>query len=390
MEKVMSTTRNNRYQEGSINRVKRAKGPDVWVYRWRELQEDGRRVQRKTTIGDAERYPNKSDVKREVENLRAEINARQERVGKKTLDEVWGHFQAYELRDPDVGRSETTIDNYLTLFKAHIIPRWGATFLTDVKAVEVEVWLRSLAKLAPASRAKLKSRMYTLFEHAKRHEFCDRNPIESVRQGSKTKIKPAILSLDEIRALMAAITTPAIRVAVLVAAVTGLRRSEVRGLKWCDIDLGGGWLTPTRGSVSKHLTNLKNRPSAATIPIPDALVTALQMWCEETPYRADDDWVFASPSTSGQRPYWFDSALIRQLRPAAKRAKITKHIGWHTFRRSLATLLMTKGEGVKVVQELMRHANSKITLDLYAQGDEVAKRAAQEHVGGLFLLKKAS
>jgi len=76
----MSTTRNKRYQEGSINRIKRAKGPDVWVYRLRELQEDGRRVQRKATIGDAERYPNKSDVKREVENLRAEINARQERV----------------------------------------------------------------------------------------------------------------------------------------------------------------------------------------------------------------------------------------------------------------------------------------------------------------------
>jgi integrase len=51
---------------------------------------------------------------------------------------------------------------------------------------------------------------------------------------------------------------------------------------------------------------------------------------------------------------------------------------------------MTKGEGVKVVQELMRHANSKITLDIYAQGDEAAKRAAQEHVGALFLLKKAS
>jgi integrase len=121
---------------------------------------------------------------------------------------------------------------------------------------------------------RMRTWMYTLFEHAKRHEFCDRNPIESVRQGSKPKIKPAILSLGEIRALMAAITTPAIRVAVLVAAVTGLRRSEVRGLKWCDIDLGGGWLTPTRGSVSKHLTNLTNRPSAATIPIPDALVTA--------------------------------------------------------------------------------------------------------------------
>lgn len=70
---------------------------------------------------------------------------------------------------------------------------------------------------------------------------------------------------------------------------------------------------------------------------------------------------------------------------------VTKHIGWHTFRRSLATLLMKKGEGVKVVQELMRHANSKITLDVYAQGDEQAKRAAQDHVNGLFVIhSKAS
>jgi integrase len=144
--------------------------------------------------------------------------------------------------------------------------------------------------------------------------------------------------------------------------------------------------TPTRGSVSKHITRLKNRPSAATISIPDALIEALWMWRDETPYRTEEDWLFASPATSGRSPYWFDAALTRQLRPAAKRAKIAKHIGWHTFRRSLATLLTTKGEGVKVVQELMRHANSKITLDVYAQGDEVAKRAAQEHMGGLFVV----
>lgn len=106
---------------------------------------------------------------------------------------------------------------------------------------------RSLANLAPASRAKLKSRMYTLFEHAKRHEFCDRNQIESVRQGSKPKIKPAIFSVDEITALMGGITTPAISVAVLIAAVTGRRHSEVRVLKWWDIDLSCGWLSPHTG-----------------------------------------------------------------------------------------------------------------------------------------------
>jgi integrase len=45
---------------------------------------------------------------------------------------------------------------------------------------------------------------------------------------------------------------------------------------------------------------------------------------------------------------------------------------------------------VKVVQELMRHADPRITLELYAQGEESSKRAAQEHVSGLFVHRIAS
>ncbi len=96
-------------------------------------------------------------------------------------------------------------------------------------------------------------------------------------------------------------------------------------------------------------------------------------------YSGGEDWVFASPENGGRTPYWFDSALVRQLRPAARRAGITKRIGWHTFRRSLATLLQAKQVNVKVTQELLRHANSRVTLDLYAQGDTDAKRMALEH-----------
>jgi integrase len=46
---------------------------------------------------------------------------------------------------------------------------------------------------------------------------------------------------------------------------------------------------------------------------------------------------------------------------------IAKQIGWHSFRRTFATLLKGNGEDVKTVQELMRHANSRLTLDVYAQ-----------------------
>lgn len=55
---------------------------------------------------------------------------------------------------------------------------------------------------------------------------------------------------------------------------------------------------------------------------------------------------------------------------------IRKQIGWHSFLRTFATLLKGTGEDIKTVQELMRHANSRITLDVYAQALTSARRAA--------------
>jgi len=69
--------------------------------------------------------------------------------------------------------------------------------------------------------------------------------------------------------------------------------------------------------------------------------------------------------------------------PAAERAKITKHIGWHTFRRTFSTLLKANGEDVKTVQELLRHATVKMTLEVYTQAVTPAKRNAQSKVAGM-------
>jgi integrase len=69
--------------------------------------------------------------------------------------------------------------------------------------------------------------------------------------------------------------------------------------------------------------------------------------------------------------------LRRIIRPAAIRAKITKSIGWHTLRRTLATLLVGQGTSIKLTQEILRHANSRITLELYAQSNMAAKLEAQ-------------
>jgi site-specific recombinase XerD len=72
--------------------------------------------------------------------------------------------------------------------------------------------------------------------------------------------------------------------------------------------------------------------------------------------------------------------LTRTIRPAAVRAGIEKRIGWHTFRHTYSTLLVANGENVKVIQELMRHASSRSTLEIYCQARSADKRAAQQRV----------
>jgi integrase len=121
----------------------------------------------------------------------------------------------------------------------------------------------------------------------------------------------------------------------------------------------------------------KSKASQKPVPLDPFLAELLRQWQSSSAFNRREDWVFASPKTNGQRPYWPGMLIRWHLRPAAKAACIEGEIGWHTFRRTVATLLVNNGENVKVVQELVRHANSNVTLDFYAQAMTPAKREAQ-------------
>jgi len=79
-------------------------------------------------------------------------------------------------------------------------------------------------------------------------------------------------------------------------------------------------------------------------------------------------------------PMSLSQSSVQPDKPVARKAGITKNIGWHTFRHSFGTLLKANGEDIKTVQELLRHANSRITLDVYTQAVTSNKRAAQSKV----------
>jgi integrase len=291
-----------------------------------------------------------------------------------TINHLVHHYTQHEL--PRLAYSSAAAyESYLRLW---ILPTWGNHQLREVKAVQVEQWLGTLS-LKNGSRAKIRNILCSLFSHACRWEFTDRNPITHVRQSTQRSAQPAVLSNGEIMRLLAELPEPA-RTAVYVACATGLRVSELLALQWQDIDFSNNTLTPARAIVDNHIGGLKTVASAASLPCSEAVAHVLASWKAVTLYSQPTDWVFPSTKLGGKQPYWQDSLMRKVIWPAAKRAGIVKRLGWHTFRRSLASLCVEENAPVKLTQEIMRHANARITLEVYAQATMAAKQELQSQI----------
>ena len=167
--------------------------------------------------------------------------------------------------------------------------------------------------------------------------------------------------------------------------VTGLRMGELAGLKWKDVDFANLLLHVERSVVCQVVGRCKTETSQKPVPLDEYLAKDLLEWYRQAPCTGPEDWLFASTSNRagrkrGQVPLWLQPVMRYYVVPAARRVGITKKLGWHTFRHTYSTLLKDNGEDVKVVQELLRHASVKITLDIYTQAMTPAKRKAQSRV----------
>jgi integrase len=374
-----------RYQQGCIARERRNNGPDVWIFRWRETQPDGQRRNRKVVVGTVEEYSTRSEAQKATDALRIHVNKETPRSILQSLncEQLIAHYVERELAEDNDNRAYSTKAAYKCYLDNWILPRWRTYLLDEVKTVAVEEWLGKLP-MAAGTKAKLRNIMSAIFNHAMRHEWAEKNPISLVRQSAKREAIPGFLDLAEISALLTELQHP-YKQMVFLAAVTGLRVSELLALKWGDINFDSLEISLNRGVVHQVIGDLKTEASRKPLPLDPDLAQSLLGWRRMSAFNTGHDWVFASPEMRGKQPYWPENLLRRHIRPAADRCGIKKPIGWHTFRHSYATHLKANGEDVKVVQESLRHANSRITLDTYTQALTPAKREAQTKVVKMIL-----
>ena len=133
------------YQRGSLVKLHRKAG-DIWVLRYREIRDGGKRVQNDLLVGCVRDFPKEKDAWREVDRLGLllRINAQQidDRMRFRALAE---HYLTHDV-GPDALRpkSERTALNTNQIVRTYLLPHWGDSIADEIKPLDIQHWLKSL------------------------------------------------------------------------------------------------------------------------------------------------------------------------------------------------------------------------------------------------------
>ena len=385
-----------RFQNGSIQRKKRKSG-DIWVFRHRRQRpEDGKWVEATAIkIGTVKRYPSLEAAERQAKELHLDPNQSPFQVsGQVLFGELAAHYMHMELPEDQteatIAKAYSTIRKYKRYLNRWALPRWRDTSALSVQPHEMEGWLKELKKkrkLANPTLGEIKKVMNNVYVHGQRQGFLPRtpngNPISFVRQSLKSDFEPVILTLPQVLDILDNLDLMR-RTMALTDAATALRVSEVLALKWNDLDFIDHFIQVRRAYVDRRFGPPKSKASKAPVPMHTLLAAHLLAWRKETLYPKDEDFVFPSLRLKGRKPPAANMLVADYLRVAARKAGVVappRTFGFHTFRRTLASVLVKMKVDVKTVQEILRHQNLRTTLELYAKSMSEDKLKAQ----GMFL-----
>ena len=268
----------------------------------------------------------------------------------------------------------STIFGYRHIFTKHLRDRLADVRLCDFSTGTGQRLLNQIEEEAGLSHTSLKHIKWFLvaaLNYAKQVDALQTagNPMEytEVPEGAATNQTKAY-SLKEISSMITSLKSDPVASAVIAtAAFTGLRRSELRGLRWSDFRDGQFFITRTVWNTSER-DKTKTVDAKAPVPVLKLLAKILE------PLRSDG-YIFAGPKNG--RPLNLANLARRVIVPKLNAAGVQCWSGWHGFRRGLATNLFELGEDEATIQAILRHADVKTTRRHYIKKNVVSKESKQ-------------
>jgi integrase len=262
----------------------------------------------------------------------------------------------------------STLNGYQQLWSQHLKAHFGTTLLNNYRTPMMTNFITKLSKkYRPRTLNHIKWLASGVFDHAVATGQCENNPIRDAQVLGKTLGNgvTGVYSLEEIENIISALVDHVeAQLVMALSFFAGLRKGEIQGLQWGDIDADyihvRRNLTKAKGGL--HLTTPKTPKSVRSIPIIQPVKVFLLLWRAKNP---GDGFVCVSNLTTLSR------AIIR---PALTKAKLPWK-GYHSGRRGLGTTLRTLTGNSNAGRDMLGHSDDKVTKEHYegAMPEEVLK-----------------
>lgn len=292
-------------------------------------------------------------------------------------------------------REPTTYESYEVSVRHHIRPFLGTKVLHKLQVEDVERWLRQLEKLGRGVRTRqfALTRLRTALKGALKRGHVARNVAELADMPPSTQRKLAPPTTEHLQRLLDVIRGDRLEVLVILALATGLRRGELLGLRWEDVDLEQQSLT-VRARVNRiHGVGLLVREGAKTqagqrsMVLPDIAVRALMVHRgrqHDSRLLAGARWKGPEyPDGKSTGPVFTSTVgtileprnVFRYFDRVRDKAGLPAHT-FHGLRHDFASLLLAAGTPQRIVMEMMGHSNYSMTTRYQHVPDALQREAA--------------
>lgn len=313
------------------------------------------------------------------------------------------------------GLERSSVQDYERIVRLHINPFLGQTRLNALTIARLRAFedeLRENGRSASMAR-RIMTTMGTMLADAQERGLVGRNVARDMkarrgggenrqerRQKGRVKVGVDIPTRDEMKALLATVSGRW-RPLVMVATFCGLRASELRGLRWDDVDLDKREIhVRQRADRFNEIGKPKSISGERTVPAPPMVVNALKEWKLAAP-KSDLGLVFPNMSGNvealgnilkrGLHPAWVEAGVAvdtGEVDPKGKPIMAAKYTGMHCLRHWFASWCINRKEDgglalpPKLVQERMGHSTIAMTMDVYGhlfpRDDDGSELAAAE------------
>jgi integrase len=258
---------------------------------------------------------------------------------------------------------QRTWERYEQFVRVHLVPALGGIKLGNLSRAHLKTLYASKTDLSPTTIRHLHAAMHKALDEAVADNLIARNVATNIKLPKMRKKEIHPLTPDQAKAFLEAARGDRYEPLYVLAIHYGLRRGELLGLKWSDLQ--GNTLQVRRtmsearvGRIEEETKNGKGR----RIELSEKALEALRSHRRQHAGVKDSEYIF--PSTTGT-PTNSSNLMYRSFKPTLRRAGLPQ-IRFHDLRHTCATIRFMKGQHPKRVQELLGHASIAMTMDIYS------------------------